>query len=441
MLAQLLYPSTRGPMWNDFRSALRTLRRFRLYTLSASLTLALGIGASTAVFSVIDATLLRALLYADPGRLVAVTTDVAGSTGGAQILPPSQIELVTWRAGTRLEGMEAAELRTLALTGTGDPEVLDTSAITSGLFPLLGVAPSIGRLFSDAEERQNAAVVVLSHALWRRRFNADPAVLGQTIALGGRAHTIIGVMPPDVRLIFDTSVAWTPLNPVIDPTRQNNRFMFAVGRLRPDATQAQVQAELAALSAPLATQFPTGHGHAKPVVERLQDNLFGARAPALRMLGVAALALLMLACANVANLTLDHLLVRQGELATRSLLGAGAGRIVRLLVVQASVLAAIGGAVGLIGAAAVLPYLLALYNAGGRSVITLGIDWRVLAISGGTIAATTLLCTLLPAIRIHRTAARGQALRVAGTRFSASRSERRLRACLVCAQIGIAIAL
>jgi predicted permease len=428
-------------MWNDFRSALRTLRRFRLYTLSASLTLALGIGASTAVFSVIDATLLRALPYTDPGRLVAVTTDLAGSTGGAQILPPSEIELVTWRAGTRLDGMEAAELRTLALTGTGDPEVLDTSAITSGLFPLLGVAPSIGRLFSDAEERQNAAVVVLSHALWQRRFNADPAVLGQTIALGGRAHTIIGVMPPDVRLIFDTSVAWTPLNPVIDPTRQNNRFMFAVGRLRPDATQAQVQAELAALSAPLATQFPTGHGHAKPVVERLQDNLFGSRAPALRMLGVAALALLMLACANVANLTLDHLLVRQGELATRSLLGAGAGRIVRLLVVQASVLAAIGGAVGLIGAAAVLPYLLALYNAGGRSVITFGIDWRVLAISGGTIAATTLLCTLLPAIRIHRAAARGQALRVAGTRFSASRSERRLRACLVCAQIGIAIAL
>src|SRR6185503_9516392 len=119
-------------MWNDIRYALRTLRRFRLYTFAAIATLALGIGAASGVFSVIDATLLRALPYADPDRLVALRTDVAGSTGTPQVLPPSQIELVTWRASTRLEGIEAAELRTVALTGAGDPEVLDTSAITSG---------------------------------------------------------------------------------------------------------------------------------------------------------------------------------------------------------------------------------------------------------------------------------------------------------------------
>ena len=427
-------------MWTDIRYALRTLRRFRLYALAASVTLALGIGAATAVFSVIDATLLRALPYRDPDRLVALSTDIA-STATTQVLPPSQIELVTWRASTSLEGLEAAELRTLALTGSGDPEVLDTSAITSGLFPLLGVAPAIGRLFSDAEERQDAAVVVLSHAIWQRRFNADPAVLGQTITLGGRPHTIIGVMPVDFRLVFDTSIAWTPLNPVIDPARQNNRFMVAVARLRPEATQAQVQAELAALSAPLARQFPVGHGNARPVVEGLQDSLFGARAPALRMLGVAALALLALACANVANLTLNHLLVRQGELATRSLLGAGTMRIVRLLIAQTAVLAAIGGVVGVAIVAAVLPYLLALYNAGGGTSVAFGIDWRVLAISGGTITGAAVLCTLLPAIRIHRAAARGQALRLAGTRFSAGRAERRVRAALVCAQIGIAVAL
>jgi len=427
-------------MWNDIRYALRTLRRFRLYTLAGSLTLALGVGAASAVFSVIDATLLRALPYRDPDRLVALRTELAGSTA-TQVLPPSQIELVTWRAGTRLEGIEGAELRTMALTGSGDPEVLDTSAITSGLFPLLGAAPSIGRLFSEAEERQNAAVVVLSHALWQRRFNADPSVLGQTITLGGRAHTIIGVMPADVGLIFDTSTAWTPLNPVIDPARQNNRFMVAVGRLRADATPAQAQAELAALSAPLATQFPLGHSNATPMVESLHDNLFGARAPALRMLAVAALGLLMLACANVANLTLNHLLIRQGELATRSLLGAGTMRIVRLLIVQTSLLAAIGGGMGVAAVAALLPYLLTLYNADGRAVVALGIDWRVLAISAGTIAGTALICTLLPAIRIHRATARGQALRLAGARFSAGRAERRLRAALVCAQIGIAVAL
>jgi predicted permease len=427
-------------MWNDFRYAFRTLRRFRPYTLAASLTLALGIGAATAVFSVIDATLLRPLPYSDPDRLVSLQTELAGAAG-TQVLPPSQIELVTWRSGARLAGIEAAELRTLALTGSGDPEVLDVSAITSGLFPLLGAAPSIGRLFSDAEERQNAAVVVLSHELWQRRFNGDPAVLGQSITLGGRAHEVIAVMPAGVRLVFDTSIAWTPLNPVIDPVRENNRFMFAVGRLRANATPAQAKAELASLSAPLAAQFPTGHSNATPIVEGLQDTLFGARAPALQILGIAALALLTLACANVGNLTLNHLLVRQGELATRSLLGAGTARIVRLLIVQTSLLAAIGGGMGIVAGSAVLPYLLSLYNSGGGAAVTLSIDWRVMAISGGTIAGTALLCTLLPSLRIHRAAVRGETLRLAGVRFSAGRTEKRLRAALVSVQIGIAVAL
>ena len=427
-------------MWNDVRFALRTLGRFRLYTLAASLTLALGIGAATSVFSVIDATLLRALPYDDPDRLVALRTDLGGPAG-SQILPPSQIELVTWRASTQFAGIEAAELRSLAMTGTGDPEVLDVSAITSGLFPLLGVTPALGRVFSQAEERQNAAVIVLSDALWQRRFNADPAALGRSVTLGGQLYTIVGVMPADARLVFDASTAWIPLNPVIDPARQNNRFMFAVGRLRPDATLAQAKAELATLSKPLAAQFPTGHSNTTPVIEGLQENLFGARAPALRMLAIAALALLALACANVANLTLNHLLVRQGELATRSLLGAGTGRIVRLLLVQTSLLAVIGGAIGIAGGAAGLPFLLALYNADGRAVVALGLDWRVLVISGGTIAGTAILCTLLPAIRIHRAAVRGQGLRLASARFSAGRAERRVRAALVCAQIAIAIAL
>jgi predicted permease len=217
--------------------------------------------------------------------------------------------------------------------------------------------------------------------------------------------------------------------------------MVAVGRLRPDATPALARAELAALSAPLAVQFPVGHATATPAIEHLHDNLFGARAPALRMLGVMAIALLALACANVANLTLNHVLVRQGELATRALLGAGTGRIVRLLAVQTSLLAATGGALGIAAAAAVLPRLLDLYNADGRAAIALGADWRVLAISGGTIAAAALLCTLLPAMRLHRGAARGQALRDAGRRVGAGRAERRLRACLVSAQVGIAIAL
>jgi putative ABC transport system permease protein len=427
-------------MWHDIRYALRTLRRFRLYALSAIITLALGIGASIAVFSVIDATLLRALPYPEPDRLVALRTDVAGTTG-TQILPPSQIELVTWRASTLLDAIGAAELRTLAMTGIGDPEVIDTSAVTSSLFPLLGVTPARGRLFTEDEERQNAAVVVLSHSLWQRRFDADPAALGRSVTLAGRPHTIIGVMPAGAGLVFDTSIAWIPLNPVIDPARQNNRLMFAVGRVRPSATPSQAQAELTVLSKPLAAQFPTGHGNARPLVDSLQENLFGSRAPALRMLGTAALALLVLACANVANLTLSHLLVRQSELATRSLLGAGVGRLLRLLITQTALVAAAGGAAGLLAAAAVLPPMLNLYNAGGQAAITFTMDWRVFAIAFGAIVATVVLCTALPAIRVHRAVVGGRSLRMAGGRVSGGRAEKRLRALLVSAQIGIAIAL
>lgn len=427
-------------MWNDVRFALRTLRRYRQYTLASGLTLALGIGAATAVFSVIDATLLRPLPYDDADRLVALRTELGGAAG-KQVLPPSEIELVTWRPSTQFEAIGAAELRTLALTGRGDPEVLDVSAVTADLFPLLRVAPLLGRLFSEAEERENAALVVLSHALWERRFDGDPAVLGQTVTLGGRAHTVVGVMPPDFRLVFDASTAWTPLNPTINPARQNNRLMFAVGRLRPDATPAQARAELAALGSPLAAQFPTGHSNATPVVEGLQDSLFGSRASALRMLGLAALALLALACANVANLTMNHLLVRQGELATRSLLGAGGGRLVRLLLTETSLVALLGGVAGIGLGVVVLPLLLDLYNAGGAVVVTLVADWRVLAISGGTIASTALVCALLPALRIQRAAVRGHGLGLANARVSAGRAERRIRASLVGAQIGIAVAL
>lgn len=324
------------------------------------------------------------------------------STGTDLSFSLSQIELVTFRASSMFEGIEAVDSRPVSLVGGGDPEVVTAGAITSGFFDVLGVAPALGRMFSAEEERRNAGVAVLSHSLWANRFSASPAALGQTIVLGGRAHVVVGVMPQDLRPLFDRSSVWTPLNPRIDPARQNNRSMFTVARLRAHVPVEQAQAELTTLSVPLATQFPAGHRRARPAVQPLRENLFGTRAPALWMLGLAVLGLLTLACANVANLTLSHLSTRQGELATRSLVGAGAARILRLLIVQIALLSIIGGTLGLACVTLLLPPLVALYNANGAAVVTLGVDWRVLSVSIGVIAGTTLLCAAVPAWQIHR---------------------------------------
>lgn len=428
-------------MLEDLNYSWRTLRRFKLYALATISSLALGVGATAGVFSVIDATLLRPLPYSDPESLVALNSERTDLSGSAQVFPLSQIELVTWRAGARRVRVEAVETRTVALTGNGEPEVIQVGVITSGFFELLGVRPALGRVFTAAEEREDAGVVVLSHEVWRARFNLSASVLGQTITLAGRPHEIIGAMPQDFRLVFDPSTVWTPFNPVIDPTRQNLRFMSAIGRLNRGVTVAQAQAELAGLSAPLANQFPLTHSRSTPAVQTLSDNLFGPRATALWMLGTAVFGLLLLACANVANLTLNHLAMRQGELATRAVMGASAGRVIRLLLVQMGTIALVGGSVGVAVVATLLPYLMALYNSGVGTPVTLQLDWRVLAIAVIVVSSTTLLCTLLPALKIYRASARGEALRMAAVRFSVGRLERRVQATLVSLQIGLAVAL
>ncbi len=428
-------------MRDDLRFAIRVLCRFKLYTLAVTVTLTLGVGATAAIFSVIDATLLRPLPYRQAGRLVALSSAQVAADGSEQAFSLSQIELVTWRASSLFEGIEAVEPRTVSLTGSGEPEVVGTGAVTSGFFDALGVAPALGRTFSRNEERQNAAVAILSHTLWASRCSASASVLGQSIILGGRPYVVIGVMPQQLQLEFDRSIVWIPLNPVIDPARQNNRLMFSFGRLRPNVTTVQAQSELAALSAPLAKQFPLGHSRARPVVQSLQENLFGQRAPALLLLGAAVFGLLTLACANVANLTLGHLSNRQGELATRALVGAGAIRILRLLVVQTSLLVVVGGLLGLVCVGLFLPPLLTLYNGAGQAPVSLAIDLRVVSVSVLVMAATTVLCIALPAWKIHRASSRGETLRLAAVRFSTGRWEQGLRAALVSTQIGIAVAL
>ena len=429
-----------GTMREDTRYAFRVLRRYKAYTLAATATLALGIGATTAIFSVIDATLLRPLPFANPESLVGLGSAQVDQNGELQF-PLSQIELLRFRAATDIfASIDAVDVRTVALIGTGDPAVIDSGAITSGFFDVLGIRPAIGRVFSAQEEQQNAALVVLSHALWTDRFGADDGILGRTITLAGRPYEVIGVMRRDLRLIFDRSAAWTPLNPVVDPARQNNRSMTAIGRLRPGVSPAMAQAALDPMRTALAQEFPMSHGRAQPRVVQLHDALYGRRSSALWLLGLAVLALLSLACANVANLTLGHLSLRRSELATRVLVGAARWRVIRMLLVQTGVIAIVGGAVALAGVALALPPLVDLYN-GGQTAVALELDWRVIAVSVLVIAGTTVLCTLVPAMKIHHAATTGEAVQLASVRASSGPWERRMRAVLVSAQIAIAVTL
>ena len=396
-------------MLDDLRFATRMLMRFKLYTVAATATLALAIGATTAVFSVIDATLLRPLPYTDPDRLLFVNVAQLDQAGVPQPLPITQNEMLRWREGTStLDSVEGVEAQTVSLVGDGEPIVLNVGAMTSGLFPALGVTPALGRLFTEEEERRDAGLVILSHALWSNRFGGSPSILGKSITLGGRPYAVIGVMPQHLRVLFDRSEAWVPMHPTVDPNRQNLRVMFAIGRLRPGRTLAQAQSELVKLQVPVAKEFAVGSGKATPTVTLLGERLFGQRRATLLVLGIAVVGLLLLASANVANLTLGHLTARQGELATRALVGASGGRILRLLLIQTSLVAGAGGLVGLAGVRSVLPPLVALYNGNGIGAITLEVDWRVVLLTVLIVAGTILLCTLVPALKIHGAAQRGQ---------------------------------
>jgi putative ABC transport system permease protein len=425
----------------DVTLSIRLLRNNPAYSLTALLTLALGLATTTAMFAVIDATLLRPLPFADPDRLVSLNSLMPGPGGEEIQYALSEIEIVRWRDATKaLAGIDALQPRSMAMTGAGEPEVVRGAAVTSGLFPTLGVPPARGRLFTADEEARHIPLAVLGDRLWQRRFGASASAIGRSIALDGATYEIVGVMPAGFRPLLDASEVWIPLAPHVDPAQQSARMTAGVARLRPGATIAQAEAELAATSARLAREFPSGHGKAHPQVTSLRENLFGQQRPALVALGAGVLLLLLLACANVANLTLGHVSGRRAELTMRALLGASRWRLVQQQIVQSLVIATAGGVLGVIVVIWSLPALLALYARDGAAAATIAIDWRVLAFAAAAIAAAGVASGVLPAVRMQR--ASGQHVgALAVTRVGPGRRERRIRAALVVVQVAMAIAL
>ncbi|MFN8652965.1 MAG: ABC transporter permease [Gemmatimonadales bacterium] len=336
----------------DLQVAWRGLRRTPGFTLVALLTLALGIGANSAIFGVVRSVLLRPLPYPEPGQLVQLWTDYSAQNGRAEpewLTPP---DFTDWRAQNRsFSGMAAYDGWGPDLTGEGDPVALGGLAVGGDYFSLLGVAPALGRTLTTPDDDPGSErAVVLSHGLWQRQFGGDPRILGRTLQLSGEPWTVVGVMPRDFRAPVQGAqpeIFRARRRPSPDPCGRGCITVRAIGRLKPGLSIAQAQSDLGGIAGSIAERFPETNKGVKPWLIPLAEQLTGAtRKPLLALSGAIGFVLLI-ACVNLASLLLVRGEGRARELAVRAALGAGRGRLVRQLVVESSLLALLGGALGL----------------------------------------------------------------------------------------------
>ena len=411
----------------DLKYAIRTFLRTPAFTLVAVLTLALGIGATTAMFSVVNAVLIRPLPFTDPDRLVTTRGSLA-DLRDLQAASRSFDDMAFWASNQ------------FNLRRDGDARQVLGGQVTTNLFPLLGVQTVLGRGFVADDDRQN--VVVLGYALWQSEFGGDPGVLGRNVDLSGSSYTVIGVAPPWFRFPTAEFQLWAPLG-LIDrdaPQQAANRafrIFNAVGRLKPGVTLEQSRQDAEAIGTRLAREFPMTNEGATFTVEPLYDRLVGDARPALQiLLGTVAL-LLLIACANVANLMLARTTVREREMAIRVALGAGRGRLLRQLITESLTLAAIGGVFGLILTMWGIDLLPAVIEARVPRADGIRIDGTVLAFSACATILTGLFFGLAPALQ----AARGPAdsLKDSGRGVAGSARGRRLRRTIVIAETALAV--
>ncbi len=420
----------------ELRLAARSLRRAPLFTIAAIVTLALGIGANTAVFGVVRGLLLRPLPYEAPAQLVVVWGQHPSIGHETASLP----DFVDWRSGnTTFEQLAAFGNTVALLTGSGDAERLDGALVTADLFTVLGHRPVAGRIFTDDEQRSNAAPTVLvSEGLWRRRFAADPALVGRSLTINGRARTVVGVVPNDIPLRSSPPDVFFPI--ALDTTMGRRAdFLNVVGRLKPGVPADVAAGELNTIMARLEQEFPRTNTSWRADVVPLQREIVGDVRPALFAFSAAVALVLLIACANVANLFLARAAAREQELAVRVTLGASRSRLAAQLMAESVLLAGSGAVIGLGLAAAALGVLRNTDPPLIPRPESIQIDLVVLAFTVGIALLTALLFGLAPMLRIARGYVRpGLNAARASTGGAAAV---RLRGMLVLGQVALALML